>query len=190
MQPGDNFENELERFNSCEEIQVQEYEEQSISAKVSGHPIPFVIVNEADELEISSEAMTLLDQMQRKKIAVIAVTGPYNTGKSFLSNQIVGHMKGFGIRVPMGSGTRGIWMWNQLMPLSDDTEAILLDCQGIGDDQSGMGLEVEEKLFALALTLSSQFVFNTRGHITEESIDNLSLLPMMANRIRIKQRDE
>ena len=76
------------------------------------------------------------------------------------------------------------------MPLSDDTEAILLDCQGIGDDQSGMGLEVEEKLFALALTLSSQFVFNTRGHITEESIDNLSLLPMMANRIRIKQRDE
>ena len=112
MQPADNFENELERFNSCEEIQVQEYEEQSISAKVSGHPIPFVIVNEADELEISSEAMTLLDQMQRKKIAVIAVTGPYNTGKSFLSNQIVGHMKGFGIRVPMGSGTRGIWIWN------------------------------------------------------------------------------
>ena len=53
-----------------------------------------------------------------------------------------------------------------------------------------MGLEVEEKLFALALTLASQLVFNSRGHITEESIDNLALLPMMANRIRIKQRQE
>ena len=87
-----------------------------------------MVVTDSEELEISSEAMTLLDQMQRKKIAVIAVTGPFNTGKSFLSNQIVGHMKGFGVRVPMGSGTRGIWMWDQLMPLSDDTEGILLDC--------------------------------------------------------------
>ena len=51
-----------------------------------------------------------------------------------------------------------------------------------------MGLEVEEKLFALALTLSSQFVFNSKGHITEDTIDNLALLPMMANRIRVKQR--
>ena len=126
MQANDNFEHEFERFNSCEEIQVQEYEEQSVQAKVNGKPIPFVVVTDSEELEISSEAMTLLDQMQRKKIAVIAVTGPFNTGKSFLSNQIVGHMKGFGVRVPMGSGTRGIWMWDQLMPLSDDTEGILL----------------------------------------------------------------
>lgn len=113
---------------------MQEYEDHGVDAKLGGHAIPFVIVNDAEELEISSEAMTLLDQMQRKKVAVIAVTGPFNTGKSFLSNQMVGHMKGFGIRVPMGSGTRGIWMWNQLMPLSEDTEGILLDCQGLGDD--------------------------------------------------------
>ena len=30
MQANDNFEHEFERFNSCEEIQVQEYEEQSV----------------------------------------------------------------------------------------------------------------------------------------------------------------
>ena len=78
-------------------------------------------------------------------------------------------------------------MWNKMLELGDDAEGILLDCQGIGDDQSGMSCEVEEKLFALALLLSSQFVFNTRGHITEQSIDDLALLPMMANRIRISQ---
>ena len=42
---------------------MQEYEEHSVDAKIGGHPIPFVIVNDAEELEISSEAMTLLDQM-------------------------------------------------------------------------------------------------------------------------------
>ena len=63
MQANDNFEHEFERFNSCEEIQVQEYEEHSVDAKIGGHAIPFVIVNDAEELEISSEAMTLLDQM-------------------------------------------------------------------------------------------------------------------------------
>jgi hypothetical protein len=53
-----------------------------------------------------------------------------------------------------------------------------------------MSCEVEEKLFALALLLSSQFIFNTRGHITEQSIDDLALLPMMANRIRMAQDAE
>ena len=53
-----------------------------------------------------------------------------------------------------------------------------------------MSCDVEEKLFALALLLSSQFIFNTRGHITEQSIDDLALLPMMANRIRISQDQE
>ena len=181
-----NLQEELERFNSTEDVTIQEYYDQTMQESSNGKAIPFVIVNDADELEISSEAMTMLDQMQRrKKIAVIAVSGPFNTGKSFLSNQIVGKIQAFRIRVPMGNGTRGIWMWNQMLELSDETEGILLDCQGLGDDQSGMSCEVEEKLFALALVLSSQFIFNTRGHITEQSIDDLALLPMMANRIRI-----
>jgi hypothetical protein len=34
----------------------------------------------------------------------------------------------------MGSGTRGIWMWNKVIELSDDTDGIVLDCQGLGDD--------------------------------------------------------
>lgn len=72
--------------------------------------------------------------MQKKKIAVIVVSGPFNTGKSFLANQIVGRMKAFPIRVPMGNGTRGIWMWNKMLELSEDTDGILLDCQGLGDD--------------------------------------------------------
>ena len=42
---------------------MQEYEDHSVDAKLGGQAIPFVIVNDAEELEISSEAMTLLEQM-------------------------------------------------------------------------------------------------------------------------------
>ena len=52
---------ELERFNSTEDVTIQEYYDQTMQESSNGKAIPFVIVNDADELEISSEAMTMLD---------------------------------------------------------------------------------------------------------------------------------
>ena len=56
-----NLQDELERFNSTEDVTIQEYYESAQQETSNGKPIPFVIVNDADELEISTEAMTLLD---------------------------------------------------------------------------------------------------------------------------------
>ena len=70
-------------------------EEYSASRSVSGEPqaIPFVTVSEADgQLEISTEAMELLDSMQNVKIAVLAICGTSNTGKSFLANRYLDRM--------------------------------------------------------------------------------------------------
>ena len=44
---------ELERFNSTEEVTIQEYYDQAQQESSNGKAIPFVIVNDADELEIS-----------------------------------------------------------------------------------------------------------------------------------------
>ena len=59
--------------------------------------IPFVTVSDESngELEISTEAMELLDGMQHRKVAVIAICGTTNTGKSFLANRYLGRMQGF-----------------------------------------------------------------------------------------------
>jgi hypothetical protein len=81
-----------------------------------------------DELEISTEAMSLLDGMQHRKIAVIAFCGTAKTGKSFLANRYLGQMQGFRTRGILGSGTQGIWVWNQLISLGNDVDGIVLDC--------------------------------------------------------------
>lgn len=56
-------------------------------------------------------------------------------------------------------------MWNKLIPLSHDVDAILLDTEGLNStDRTG---DVDVKIFSLAIILSSIFVFNQIGHITE-----------------------
>ena len=42
-------------------------------------------------------------------------------------------------------------------------------------------------MFTLALLLASQLVFNTKGHITDQTMDELALLPLMTSKIRIRE---
>jgi nicotinamide riboside kinase len=47
---------------------------------------------------VNVEAMSLLERGdQRKRVAVVAIAGPYRTGKSFLANRFIGKMKAFTI---------------------------------------------------------------------------------------------
>ena len=48
-----NLQDELERFNSTEDVTIQEYYDQTLQETSNGKAIPFVIINDADELEIS-----------------------------------------------------------------------------------------------------------------------------------------
>ena len=91
---------------------MEEFQSPGFSTAVEPEAIPFVTVSDSGELEISTEAMSLLDGMQQGKIAVVAICGTSNTGKSFLANRYLGRMQGFKTRGLLGSGTRGIWVWN------------------------------------------------------------------------------
>jgi hypothetical protein len=156
----------------------------------SGRAIPFITVTvdestQSAEFSISPEAMTFLGKCGRReldsiegnatrRLSVMVLNGPANTGKSFLANQIIGH-NGFKVRdgMPDSPGTQGIWLWNQLIPVGSDLDLLVMDCQGISDD----GLpEVDLKLLALSMLLSSQFVFNTIGLISDDSLNLLSIM--------------
>ena len=66
-----------------------------------------------------------------KKIAVIVIAGPANTGKSFFANLFVDSASnGFKVRdsMPDSPGTQGIWLWNQLVPISSEFDALIMDC--------------------------------------------------------------
>lgn len=169
-------------------------EEQSPSTPglLEHQAIPFVTVTDDHEIEISTEAMELLDGMQHRKIAVIAICGTSKTGKSFLANRYLGRMQGFKTRGLLGQGTKGIWIWNQMIPLGNEVDGIILDCQGLTTDGGANDgeedtTELEEKLFTLAMLLASQLVFNTKGHITDQTMDELALLPVLSSKIRIRE---
>ena len=106
--------------NSPEDQPTVSVYEDSAATSLTCEPqaIPFVTVAGdavdagGEQLEISTEAMGMLDGMQHRKVAVVAICGSANSGKSFLANRYLGRMKGFKTRGLLGSGTRGIYLWN------------------------------------------------------------------------------
>lgn len=148
---------------------------------LNGKPIPFIEIGEDGCFSVSAYAMTALEKHQSRNVAVVSVTGPENTGKSFLCNRILGQMKGFELGGYSRDGTRGIWMWSELIPLNDkdgiDTgiDLLLIDTEGL-HNQKLRGFDDDVKTFALTILLSSVLVYNQIGHISDQALENLSLV--------------
>ena len=75
-------------------------------------------------------------------------------------------------------------MWNNLIPLNDEVDALLLDTEGLGS--TDREFETDIKIFALSILLSSTFVFNQIGHINEQSIEDLSVVLRLTDELRIR----
>lgn len=76
-------------------------------------------------------------------------------------------------------------MWNKLVPLSQDVDALLLDTEGL--NSTDRTLDIDIKIFSLSILLSSIFVFNQIGHITEQSIEDLSVVLQLTNSLKIRE---
>ena len=143
-----------------------------------GKAIKFIEIDDTDEqFEVSGDAMAFLASLPRDKtIKVVAVAGPYRSGKSFLMNRMLDQMKGFEIGNTIESCTKGIWVWNQplAIPGEEDTLMILMDTEGL--HSSERSTDVDLKIFALTVLLSSSFILNQIGPISEQSLTDLHLI--------------
>jgi len=124
----------------------------------------------------------------------VLLSGPSNTGKSFLANQLLeAHgetlEQGFQLRnlMPGSNGARGISMWSRPLRVNEDTDALVLDCQGLNEE--GSNYELDVKLFTLSLLLSSQLIFNTSGLISDNSLEDLSILQLLTNEMRLNAKE-
>ena len=140
----------------------------------SGQPINFIEVSSDGTLSVTAEAMSTLEGHQNRKIAVVTFCGPVHSGKSYLCNQVMGMSYGkpgdaaLEVATTQPSDdepcTNGIMMWSELIPLKDqkgeDTgiDLIVLDAEGL--NTSRRGFDVDVKMFAVAVLLSSQIVYN------------------------------
>jgi hypothetical protein len=131
--------------------------------------------------------MSALEKHQTRKISVAVITGPKDTGKTFLSSMVA--------KTPTAcKPTNGIAMWSNLITLLDDdgndtgVDLLLLDTEGLHSAERGFDIDV--KIFALAVLLGSVLVYNQKGHISDQSMENLSILQMLPTEIKFKHQHE
>ncbi|KAG1713056.1 hypothetical protein DVH05_000783 [Phytophthora capsici] len=167
----------------------------SVSPALSA-PIPFVTLSDDGSFDIAPEAVTYLQQI-RGDIAVVAIAGLYRTGKSYLLNLLLGRdqeSEMFDVGATVNACTKGIWIWGQPVAaqsrhpafkhLSKDTTIVFMDTEGLGSTQRSQTQDT--RIFALALLLSSLFIYNSRGVIDASAIEDLSLVVNLTKYIQAK----
>ncbi|XP_052035082.1 guanylate-binding protein 5-like isoform X2 [Apodemus sylvaticus] len=130
-----------------------------------------LIGNTEEHLVINQEALRILSAITQP-VVVVAIVGLYRTGKSYLMNKLAGKERGFSIGSTVQSHTKGIWMWCVPHPQKPDHTLVLLDTEGLGDMEK-VDKKNDTQIFALAILLSSTFVYNTMNKIDQEAIDLL-----------------
>lgn len=162
-------------------------------------PLPFVTLSNDGSFEIAPEAISYLQQI-RGDIAVVAIAGLYRTGKSYLLNLLLGRdqeSEMFDVGNTVNACTKGIWIWGQ--PAGNqtrhqafkhprkDTTILFMDTEGLGSTQRSQTQDT--RIFALALLLSSMFIYNSRGVIDTSAIEDLSLVVNLTKYIQAKAHE-
>ena len=137
------------------------------------------------------------------------ITGTYRSGKSFLMNRLAGRQTdpAFAVGHTTNACTKGIWLWGEAVPVSGacmcelaqgrgrhdcvcaqagsgETQVLFMDTEGLGSTDRGESYDVN--IFALAILLSSTFVYNSVGVIDSEAMSKLSLVVQLTRHIRVQ----
>eukprot|EP00961_Rhodomonas_salina_P146259 1968695-Rhodomonas_salina.2 len=157
-----------------------------------GRAVPFVTMlldeHGSAQFSVSEEAKQILSQIKHP-IRVVSIVGMCKTGKSFLLNRILlRRQDGFQVGSTVDACTKGLWMWNVPLeatsPSGEPVSIILIDSEGLGSP--GGIAETVHCIFALALCISSCYIFNSLCNINESDLENLASVVELANCIRTR----
>ncbi|XP_045705494.1 guanylate-binding protein 6-like [Phyllostomus hastatus] len=143
-----------------------------------------LVENINEQLSVNTEALQILDQISQP-VVVVAIVGLYRTGKSYLMNCLAGQNHGFPLGSTVQSETKGIWMWCVPHPSKPNHTLVLLDTEGLGDVEKG-DPKNDSWIFALAVLLSSMFVYNSMGTINHQALEQLHYVTELTELIRAK----
>lgn len=141
--------------------------------------------------ELCPEGLRALEAYGGRKIAVVSVCGPSNSGKSYLLNVLLGRVEeslpAFKVGTRRtGSCTDGLWLWAHRDP-DDENAPILayLDCAGFGvSDRSCDG-----QLMTLCALMSSVMILNTKGTLGEAVFNSLACVTRLAEHLQERGQD-
>ncbi|XP_034355977.1 guanylate-binding protein 2-like [Arvicanthis niloticus] len=143
-----------------------------------------LIENTEGRLVINQEALSILSAINQP-VVVVAIVGLYRTGKSYLMNKLAGKRSGFSLGSTVQSHTKGIWMWCVPHPKKAGQTLVLLDTEGLEDVEKGDN-QNDCWIFALAVLLSSTFIYNSIGTINQQAMDQLHYVTELTDLIKSK----
>ncbi|XP_039510485.1 guanylate-binding protein 1 [Pimephales promelas] len=143
-----------------------------------------LVENVNGSLHVCKDAIELLSKI-KEPVVVVSVVGLYRTGKSYLMNRLAGQQSGFALGNTIESKTKGIWMWCVPHPYKEGHTLVLLDTEGLGDVDKGDSKN-DGWIFSLAVLLSSTLVYNSRGTIDNNAVENLHYVSELAEQIKIR----
>ena len=165
-------------------------------------PLPWIHYNEETaQYEVDATAHAFLESLQGP-LSVCSVVGNYRTGKSFLLNKLVGggssrgssggssggSNDNFMVSGTTASCTKGLWVMRRTLRTDNGTNVLIVDTEGLG---SMSATETHDlRVFSLALLLSSTFLYNSTGAITEATLNNLSLVANLTEHVRVTASEQ
>ncbi|XP_054995859.1 guanylate-binding protein 6-like [Sorex araneus] len=141
-----------------------------------------LVENYRNDLRVNPKALNILETISQP-VVVVAMTGLCRTGKSYLMNRLAGHNRGFQLGYTVKAETKGIWIWCVPHPSKINHTLILLDTEGLSNVEKGDSRN-DSWILALAVLLSSAFVYNSIGTINYQVMEQLHYVVELGNLIR------
>ena len=135
---------------------------------MNSQALPFVTFLPQQGFILGQESVAFLRSLE-EPVGVVCVVGKYRTGKSFLVNRVIlDRQRGFKVGNTVNPCTKGLWLWPEVVRNERGEALVVVDCEGFG------GLDEHQnhdnKIFLLALLLSSFLVYNSQGSIDEQAL--------------------
>ncbi|XP_068280582.1 guanylate-binding protein 1-like isoform X2 [Nyctibius grandis] len=147
-------------------------------------PVCLIENSQRKGLVVQQEALQVLSEVTQP-VVVVAITGLYHTGKSYLMNRLARQRKGFSLGSSVQSHTKGIWMWCVPHPCKPGHTLVLLDTEGLGDVEKGDNKN-DTWIFVLTVLLSSTLIYNSKGTIDQQAMDQLHYVVKLSEHIKLK----
>ncbi|XP_051712232.2 guanylate-binding protein 5 [Oryctolagus cuniculus] len=143
-----------------------------------------LIENTSEQFMVNEEAVQILLAVTQPMV-VVAIVGLYRTGKSYLMNKLAGKKQGFSVGSTVQSHTKGIWMWCVPHPEKPEHTLVLLDTEGLADVEK-VDNKNDTQIFALAILVSSVFVYNTMNKIDQGAVDLLNDVTELTDLLKVR----
>ena len=118
-----------------------------------------ILGEERASLKTVPETLRLLETVNRP-LAVLAISGPCRTGKSYILSRILGSTDDFALGHTFDPKTLGIWIGTTVVDC-DEFTILLMDTEGI--DSVFAKSRDDASILVMTVLLSSYFIYNSVG---------------------------